>query len=54
MSRLPEIAIPSRKSYASDLSDAEWAMLPHDLPPYTIVYGYVQIMATERNIAAHS
>lgn len=78
MSKLPETANPQRKSYPSDLSDAEWAilrplmpppkgfghpvevdfreilnavfyvqrtgcqweMLPHDLPPYTTVYGY--------------
>lgn len=78
MSRLPQIAIPTRKAYPSDLSDAEWEilqtllpkpkgfghprtvdlreilngifyvqrtgcqweMLPHDLPPYTTVYGY--------------
>lgn len=80
MSRLPEIAVSTRKPYASDLSDAEWTvlkpllpqskgfghprtvdlreilngifyvqrtgcqweMLPHDLPPYTTVYGYFQ------------
>ena len=80
MTRLPEIANPQRKPYASDLSDSEWEilkpliprakgfghpvevdfreilnaifyvqrtgcqweMLPHDLPPYTTVYGYFQ------------
>jgi putative transposase len=80
MSRLPKIANPHRKSYPSDLSDAEWEvlkpllpspkgfghpvevdfreilngifyvqrtgcqweMLPHDLPPYSTVYGYFQ------------
>jgi putative transposase len=80
MSRLPAIESPHRKTYPSDLSDAEWAilqprlpaakgfghpvlvdfreilnaifyvqrtgcqweMLPHDLPPYTTVYGYFQ------------
>lgn len=80
MSLLPRIASPTRKSYPSDLSDAEWQvlkpllpqargfghprtvdlrevlngifyvqrtgcqweMLPHDLPPYTTVYGYFQ------------
>ncbi len=81
MSRLPQIATPTRKPYPSDLSDAEWRilqpllpkskgfghprtvdlreilngifyvvqktgcqweMLPHDLPPYTTVYGYFQ------------
>ena len=80
MSRLPQIANPSRKIYPSDLSDREWEllkpllpkpqgfghprdvdlreilnaifyvqrtgcqweMMPHDLPPYTTVYGYFQ------------
>ena len=80
ISRLPQIAAPTRKVYPSDLSDAEWEvlktllielkalehsteadlrealngilyvhrtgcqweMLPHDLPPYTTVYGYFQ------------
>ena len=80
MSRLPQIATPTRKPYPSDLSDGEWEilkpllpqpkgfghprtvdlreilngifyvqrtgeeweMLPHDLPPYTTVYGYFQ------------
>ena len=80
MSRLPQIAVPTRKAYPSDLSDSEWKilqpllpkskgfghprtvdlreilngifyvqrtgcqweMLPHDLPPYTTVYGYFQ------------
>jgi len=32
MSRLPEIATPTRKAYASDLSDAEWAVLKPLLP----------------------
>ncbi|WP_287255008.1 IS5 family transposase [Moorena sp. SIO4E2] len=80
MTRLPQIAAPTRKPYPSDLSDTEWEvlkpllpepkgfghprtvdlreilngifyvqrtgcqweMLPHDLPPYTTVYGYFQ------------
>lgn len=80
ISRLPQIAAPTRKVYPSDLSDVEWEvlrpllielkaveyaieddlrevlnailyvhrtgcqweMLPHDLPPYTTVYGYFQ------------
>jgi len=32
MSRLPEIANPHRKPYASDLSDAEWEILKPLLP----------------------
>lgn len=32
MSRLPQIAIPSRKPYPSDLSDAEWEVLQPLLP----------------------
>ena len=32
MSRLPEIAYPQRKSYPSDLSDAEWEILKPLLP----------------------
>ena len=89
MSRLPQIAIPTRKAYPSDLSDAEWAvlqpllpkskgfghprtvdlreilngifyvqrtgcqweMLPHDLPPYTTVYGYFRLLAAKGKMA---
>ena len=32
MTRLPEIANPSRKPYPSDLSDAEWEILKQVLP----------------------
>jgi putative transposase len=32
MTRLPEIANPSRKSYPSDMSDAEWEILKPILP----------------------
>ena len=32
MTRLPEIANPSRKPYPSDLSDAEWEILKQILP----------------------
>ena len=32
MSRLPDIANPSRKPYPSDLSDAEWEILKQILP----------------------
>jgi hypothetical protein len=32
MTRLPEIANPSRKSYPSDLSDAEWKILQKLIP----------------------
>ncbi|MEL7329957.1 MAG: transposase, partial [Cyanobacteria bacterium J06559_1] len=33
MSKLPETANPQRKSYPSDLSDAEWAILRPLMPP---------------------
>ena len=32
MSRLPDIATPSRKPYPSDLSDAEWEILKQVMP----------------------
>jgi putative transposase len=32
MTRLPEIANPRRKPYASDLSDAEWEVLKPRIP----------------------
>jgi putative transposase len=33
MSKLAEIADPHRKSYPSDLSDAEWEIICPQLPP---------------------
>lgn len=32
MSRLPEVANPTRQLYPSDMSDAEWAVIEPKLP----------------------
>lgn len=32
----------------------QWKMLPHDLPPYTTVYGYFHGLATQRHLAENS
>lgn len=36
--------LPARRRYATDLTDAEWAiLLPHDLPPWQTVYHYFRL-----------